>query len=188
MKKISALLTVFILIFTLISCTEEIKDTSMDEQSKQQEASLSESAPEESAEESLPKESVPEESSPEESVPEESAPEESVPEESVPETSVPEESAPAEPKTEILFDSSYMENYASPFLASYAPFALYDTTAFSDAVITSISFPYYGLADGYTVDSDGLYMPVYVIKSDLSAKKRGLPKDNSRFHRQAWRR
>lgn len=171
MKKILALLMVFILTLALLACTEEIKDMSTEEQSKQQEASLSESAPEESAEESLPEESVPEESSPEESVPEESVPEESVPETSVPETSVPEESAPAEPKTEILFDSSNMQNYTSPFLASYAPFALYDTTAFSDAVITSISFPYYGLADGYTVDSDGLYMPVYVIKSDLSAKR-----------------
>ena len=58
-------------------------------------------------------------------------------------------------KNEIitLFDSSVLENYESPFLPSYAPFSLYDTTLFSDSVITSISFPFDSLASGYTVDS-----------------------------------
>ena len=55
-----------------------------------------------------------------------------------------------------LFDSSNLNNYASPFLPSFAPFSLYDTTLFADSVITSISFPFDSLASGYTVDSDKL--------------------------------
>ena len=65
--------------------------------------------------------------------------------------------------SEYLFDSSDMKNYSAPFLPGYAPFALYDTSVFSGAVITSISFPYSGLAGGYTADSPNLYMPVYVV-------------------------
>ncbi len=75
---------------------------------------------------------------------------------------------PADKEEEVLFDSSYMKDYASPFLPNYAPFALYDTTLFTDTVITEISFPFHSLASGYTADSAGLYMPVYVIKTDLS--------------------
>lgn len=66
-----------------------------------------------------------------------------------------------------LFDSSDL-SYESPFLPSYAPFSLYDTTLFAGSVITSISFPFDSLASGYTVDSDKLYMPIYVVKSDFT--------------------
>ncbi len=83
---------------------------------------------------------------------------------------IPEEEVP-EPVEEVLFDSSYMENYQAPFLPDYAPFALYDTSLFSDTVITEISFPFHSLASGYTADSSGLYMPIYVIKTDLSSVK-----------------
>lgn len=85
-------------------------------------------------------------------------------------------------KNEIitLFDSSALENYESPFLPSYAPFSLYDTTLFSDSVITSISFPFDSLASGYTVDSDKLYFPVYVVKSDFSTPKNECTIENGK--------
>jgi lysophospholipase L1-like esterase len=73
-----------------------------------------------------------------------------------------------------------MKNYESPFLPSYAPFSLYDTTLFSDSVITSISFPFDSLSTGYTVDSDKLYMPIYVIKSDFSTKKNECTVENGK--------
>ena len=85
-----------------------------------------------------------------------------------------------ETEEEVLFDSSYMDNYQSPFLPNYAPFALYDTTLFSDTVITEISFPFHSLASGYTADSDGLYMPIYVIKTDLSSKMEDCTVENGK--------
>ena len=93
-----------------------------------------------------------------------------------------EEEKPDEDNKEIisLFDSSNLENYASPFLPSYAPFSLYDTTLFSDSVITSISFPFDSLASGYSVDSDKLYMPIYVVKSDFSTSKEECTVENGK--------
>lgn len=70
-----------------------------------------------------------------------------------------------------LFDSSALNNYASPFLPSFAPFSLYNTTLFADSVITSISFPFDSFASGYTADSDKLYMPIYVVKSNFTTSK-----------------
>lgn len=169
MKRLFAAVTVFILVLTLFSCAEENTNTSTPEQSAEQ---ISQAISEEvSKEESLPEESLNEESASQENVSAEVVPDESIPNESAPEVSTPEENVAVEKTAEVLFDSSDMQSYASPFLPSYAPFALYDTTVFSDTVITSISFPYYGLAEGYDVNSEGLYMPVYVIKSDLSAKR-----------------
>ncbi len=83
-------------------------------------------------------------------------------------------------ESKVLFDSSDLKDYSSPFLPSYAPFALYDTTLFSETVITSISFPFDSLASGYTVDSDNLYMPVYVIKSDFTDKKHDCTVENGK--------
>ena len=80
---------------------------------------------------------------------------------------------------QVLFDSSDLKNYTSPFLPSYAPFSLYDTTVFSDTVITSISFPFSSFANGYSADSEGLIMPVYVIKNDFSSKKPGFVTANT---------
>lgn len=82
--------------------------------------------------------------------------------------------------SEYLFDSSDMKNYSAPFLPGYAPFALYDTSVFSGAVITSISFPYSGLAGGYTADSPNLYMPVYVVKSDFSTPQSECTVENGK--------
>ena len=55
------------------------------------------------------------------------------------------------------------------FLPHLAPFALKDAI-FSETVITSVEFVYGGLANGYNVDSENLYMPVYVVKKDLDRK------------------
>lgn len=85
-----------------------------------------------------------------------------------------------DPVEEVLFDSSYMTNYVSPFLPSYAPFALYDTSLFSDTVITEISFPFHSFASGYTADSVGLYMPIYVIKTNLSSAKEDCTVENGK--------
>lgn len=79
-----------------------------------------------------------------------------------------------------LFDNSDLGNYNAPYLPSYAPFSLYNTTLFADTVITSVSFPYDSLASGYTVDSDNLYMPIYVIKSDFSTKKSDCTVENGK--------
>ncbi len=79
-----------------------------------------------------------------------------------------------------LFDSSNLSNYESPFLPLYAPFALYDTTLFSDTVITSISFPFDSLASGYTVDSEKLYMPIYVVKSDFTTTRNDCTVENGK--------
>ncbi len=79
-----------------------------------------------------------------------------------------------------LFDSSDLNNYASPFLPSFAPFSLYDTTLFSDSVITSVSFPFDSLASGYTVDSDKLYMPIYVVKSNFTTAKSECTVENGK--------
>ena len=73
--------------------------------------------------------------------------------------------------SEYLFDSSHLSNYASEFLPNYAPFSLYDTSLFEGSVITSISFPYFGLVSGVDINSKDLYMPVYVVKSDFSTKQ-----------------
>ncbi len=81
---------------------------------------------------------------------------------------------------QVLFDSSDLKNYTSPFLPSYAPFSLYDTTVFSDTVITSISFPFSSFANGYSADSEGLIMPVYVIKNDFSSKKSECTVENGK--------
>lgn len=82
--------------------------------------------------------------------------------------------------SEYLFDSSEMKNYSSPFLPNYAPFALYDTSVFAGTVITKISFPYSGLASGYTEDSAELYMPVYVVKSDFSTSQSECTVENGK--------
>ncbi len=79
-----------------------------------------------------------------------------------------------------LFDSSSLSNYASPFLPSFAPFALYDTTLFSDTVITSVSFPFDSLASGYTVNSEKLYMPIYVVKTDFTTKRNDCTVENGK--------
>lgn len=79
----------------------------------------------------------------------------------------------------VLFDSSNLGG-SSPFLPSYAPFSLYDTTIFSDTIITSISFPFSSLASGYTADSEGLIMPIYVIKNDFSSKKSDCTIENGK--------
>lgn len=178
MKRLFAAVTVFILVLALFSCTEESVNTSNPEQSGE---TVSKAVSDEVSEEvSLSEESAPEESILEESLPEESIPEESVPEESVPEENAPDVSTPAEKIEEVLFDSSDIQSYASPFLPSYAPFALYDTGAFAGTVITSISFPYYGLADGYTAESEKLYMPVYVVKADFSTKREDCTVENGK--------
>lgn len=178
MKRIFAAVTVLVLVLTLFSCAEENANVSVPEQSGEQ---VSQAVSEQvSEEESVNEDSAPDESKPEENVPDVSATEESVPEESKPEESVPEESVPEEKTPEVLFDSSDMQSYASPFLPSYAPFALYDTTAFAGTVITSISFPYYGLADGYTDESEKLYMPVYVVKADFSTKREECTVENGK--------
>ncbi len=78
-----------------------------------------------------------------------------------------------------LFDSSDLSG-SSPFLPDYAPFALYDTSLFSNSVITEISFPFYGLASGYTVSSANLYMPVYVVKSDFTTSKSQCTVENGK--------
>lgn len=83
-------------------------------------------------------------------------------------------------ETKVLFDSSNLSNYASPYLPTYAPFSLYDTSLFSETVITSISFPFDSLASGYSVDSDKLYMPIYVIKSDFTSKKSDCTVENGK--------
>lgn len=82
-------------------------------------------------------------------------------------------------ESQVLFDSSFLSG-SSPFLPSYAPFSLYDTTLFSDTVITSISFPFASLASGYSVDSDGLIMPVYIIKSDFTSKRGDCTVENGK--------
>ena len=79
----------------------------------------------------------------------------------------------------VLFDSSNLGG-SSPFLPSYAPFSLYDTTIFSDTIITSISFPFSSLASGYTADSEGLIMPIYVIKNDFTSKKDDCTVENGK--------
>jgi lysophospholipase L1-like esterase len=114
--------------------------------------------------------------------------EETLPEESKPEVSEPDESddtskdeKPEHEKEKVtLFDSSDAGDYAHEFLPSYAPFCLYDTGLFSDTVITSISFPYFGLSSGYSIDSDKLYMPIYVIKTDFSTAKEDCTVDNGK--------
>lgn len=82
--------------------------------------------------------------------------------------------------TEYLFDSSALTGYSSNFLPNYAPFSLYDTTHFAETVVTSISFPYYGLASGYTVDSANLFMPVYVVKNDFTTKQADCTEANGK--------
>lgn len=81
----------------------------------------------------------------------------------------------SEKEISVLFDSGDMDG-SSPFLPSYAPFSLYDTSVFSGCVITEISFPFHSLAEGYTADSEGLYMPVYVVKSDFSSTRQQCEK------------
>ncbi len=82
--------------------------------------------------------------------------------------------------TEYLFDSSFLSNYASAFLPNYAPFSLYDTTRFEESVITSISFPYYGLTSGYNLNSQNLYMPVYIVSSDFTTKQEDCTVENGK--------
>lgn len=82
--------------------------------------------------------------------------------------------------SEYLFDSSYLTNYASEFLPNYAPFSLYDTSFFKNSVITSISFPYFGLVSGVDINSKDLYMPVYVVKSDFSTKQSDCTIENGK--------
>lgn len=123
------------------------------------ESTVSEESPEESSEESL-----------EESIEESS-------EESAEESS--DDPSGENPEPTVIFDSSELDG-SSPFLPSYAPFALYDLSLFNNSVITSISFPFYGLADGYTKDSEGLYMPVYVVKSDFSTTRADCTVENGK--------
>ena len=80
----------------------------------------------------------------------------------------------------VLFDSSNLTNYASAFLPNYAPFALYDTSLFSDTVVTEISFPFHSFAEGYSASSTGLYMPVYIIKTDLTTQKEDCTVENGK--------
>ena len=82
--------------------------------------------------------------------------------------------------TETVFDSSQLANYSSAYLPEYAPFCLYNTTVFSGQIITSISFPYGGLAEGYTVASEGLYVPVFVVKSDLTSTQHDCTPENGK--------
>ena len=82
--------------------------------------------------------------------------------------------------TETVFDSSQLANYSSAYLPEYAPFCLYNTTVFSGQIITSLSFPYGGLAEGYTVTSEKLYLPVYVIKSDLTSAQADCTVENGK--------
>ncbi len=84
-----------------------------------------------------------------------------------------------QPEPTTLFDSSDLSG-SSPFLPAYAPFALYDTSLFKNSTVTSISFPFYGLANGYTEDSVGLYMPVYVVNTDFSTKKADCTVENGK--------
>ncbi len=121
-------------------------------------------------------ESTSDESNVDESTTDESTTDESTTDESPDVDSKPEDDR----ENTVLFDSSHLENYSSPFLPSYAPFSLYDTTLFSDTVITSISFPFASLASGYSVDSDGLIMPVYIIKSDLTSKRGDCTVENGK--------
>ena len=79
-----------------------------------------------------------------------------------------------------LFDSSHMSNYSASFIPGYGPFCLYNTSYFSGQVITSISFPYGGLTTGYTTSSQGLYLPIYVIKSDLSSTQADCTIENGK--------
>ena len=71
-------------------------------------------------------------------------------------------------EVETLFDGSSIGSNTA-YNVSYAPYMLQDTSLFSDTVITEISFPFGGLASGYDVNSEGLYFPVYVVRSDLSS-------------------
>ncbi len=65
------------------------------------------------------------------------------------------------------------------FLPHLAPFALKDAI-FSETVITSVEFVYGGLANGYNVDSENLYMPVYVVKKDFSTAQADCTEENGK--------
>ena len=65
------------------------------------------------------------------------------------------------------------------FLPNYAPFAL-QNAIFTESVITSISFIYSKLVSGYTADSQGLYMPVYVVKKDFTTKQSECTVENGK--------
>ena len=84
--------------------------------------------------------------------------------------------------TETLFDSSAFAG-SSPFLPNYAPFALYDTTLFSNTVVTKISFQFHSFASGYNKNSSNLYIPIYVVKSDFSTKQNECTYDNGKLIR-----
>ena len=180
-KKIFTFILIFILLLQLTACddktSQSVSEQEVSEVVSVPDVSFTESAP---AEESKAEESKAEESEAEESEAEESKAEESEAEESEAEESEAEESAPPQNTVETLFDSSYMNGYNSPFLPSYAPFALYDTSLFAGTVITSISFPFHSLAEGYTVDSEKLYLPIHVIKSDLSLNKSQCTAENGK--------
>ncbi len=65
------------------------------------------------------------------------------------------------------------------FIADLAPFALKDAI-FSNFVITSVSFVYGGLVNGYTSSSNGLTMPIYVVKSDFSTPQADCTVENGK--------
>lgn len=82
--------------------------------------------------------------------------------------------------TESLFNSSSL-TAGSEFLPSYAPFSLYDTTYFSDSVVTSISFPFHSFVSGYDKYSSNLFIPIYVVKNDFSTKQSECTVENGKL-------
>ncbi len=80
------------------------------------------------------------------------------------------EAPPEEKEPEVLFDSSALQGDAA-FLPGYAPFALYDPICFENSVITSISFPFAQFGEGYSADSEGLVLPVFVLGNDFTAAR-----------------
>ena len=82
--------------------------------------------------------------------------------------------------TESLFNSSSL-TASSEFLPNYAPFSLYDTSYFSDTVVTSISFPFHSFVSGYDKYSSNLFIPIYVVKNDFSTKQSECSVENGKL-------
>lgn len=79
--------------------------------------------------------------------------------------------------TEKIMDN--LTGTTDNFVANLAPFALKDAP-FSSYVVTSISFVYGGFANGANAGSQNLFMPVYVVKTDLSTRQADCTVENGK--------
>lgn len=82
--------------------------------------------------------------------------------------------------TDYIMNNATEDGRMSGLLPSDAPVALYDSEVFAATVITSISFPFAGLAAGYTTESDNLYLPLYVISAGFTDKMEDCTEANGK--------